>query len=690
MKTHPFSTLRKKLLSGLAALITAAPTLADISVYSPPRGVDASLVSVESVQRGLGNDPEAIFAYVRDKVRFTPYLGVMQGARGALLTQSGNAADKALLLAGLLQKAGRQTRFVKGTLDDTAADALMKAALAVPAPRDEGTPLDPRLTALCTEVTQQVEEVLAALKAGGQDRLPFKAQSDLTARVLAGLKDHWWIQLRQGNVWIDLDPSFPDARVGQAKGRAAGPVEAIPESLHQTVLLTLHVEEEIEGRRAQRVVLTRKFRTADLMGQKVFLTHQPDGWKGPTEADTLASATVDALAGSDPDKCIPVLTLGERDWKGEGFYPEGSKGNARGFEVLITALTPKSFALAEWMELEFSSPLGLEKSRYEFFDRAGFAVRRAGGGEVSREPLGLAHPAQTMLALSFSAGPITNQAAFVRKPASTVTHPGRANDAYVDISGAMGEVLDGVAGLADRLVLPLEGGEHGRVVFSPLSPRLTILESRSAGDRATLAIDLRHSRVLPVADKARLADNRFLLQVIKGVVDGAAESLVMDILLAPPQEGSSAPRTTSAARLFQEARRQRIKTGFLTKQNGRNPPAGLTKEAAARISADLDAGQWVVMPDQPVAHRGGKRTAWWRIDPATGETVGVTENGLHGAFDEYKVFIDRTTLATRGILRKRAGSGLWKWLDQAEWAWVLANKTFLKDMGVLTVVYSSL
>jgi hypothetical protein len=53
----------------------------------------------------------------------------------------------------------------------------------------------------------------------------------------------------------------------------------------------------------------------------------------------------------------------------------------------------------------------------------------------------------------------------------------------------------------------------------------------------------------------------------------------------------------------------------------------LPADAAARVRSDLANGQWVVIPTATVAVNDQPRTGWWRIDPATLQTVGAMDTG---------------------------------------------------------------
>ena len=63
----------------------------------------------------LGNDPVQIYEWVRNEIRFEPYLGVRKGAAGTLFERSGNDTDHAALLVALLRAADVPARYVHGT-----------------------------------------------------------------------------------------------------------------------------------------------------------------------------------------------------------------------------------------------------------------------------------------------------------------------------------------------------------------------------------------------------------------------------------------------------------------------------------------------------------------------------------------------------------------------------------------------
>ena len=75
----------------------------------------------------LGDDPLAIYNWVRQNVLFVPTWGSIQGSEGCLLSRECNAHDTASLLVALLRQAGVPARYVVGTVE--VAPDLFRSAM---------------------------------------------------------------------------------------------------------------------------------------------------------------------------------------------------------------------------------------------------------------------------------------------------------------------------------------------------------------------------------------------------------------------------------------------------------------------------------------------------------------------------------------------------------------------------------
>ncbi len=73
----------------------------------------------------LDYDLDSIFRFVSDEIAYEPYPGILRGALGTLQARAGNSADKALLLAALLDASLIPYRFARGSLDEAASAQLL-------------------------------------------------------------------------------------------------------------------------------------------------------------------------------------------------------------------------------------------------------------------------------------------------------------------------------------------------------------------------------------------------------------------------------------------------------------------------------------------------------------------------------------------------------------------------------------
>ncbi len=79
----------------------------------------------------LDYEAERIVGFVRDRIAFQPYHGVLRGVAGTLSGRSGNAHDQALLLAALLRDAGYDAQVLTGELTSAQARTLNRT-MAMP------------------------------------------------------------------------------------------------------------------------------------------------------------------------------------------------------------------------------------------------------------------------------------------------------------------------------------------------------------------------------------------------------------------------------------------------------------------------------------------------------------------------------------------------------------------------------
>lgn len=156
---------------------------------------------IQELANDLDRDPVKIFNYVRNTIKFEPYLGIRKGAGGTLSEKSGSDSDQAALLIALLRASGTHARFVQGTVE--LAPAQVRAWLGLNG----------------TEATDgQLADILAS---GGLPTSQVKANGQV-AKIRTG---HVWAEAYVANDayrgvdeglgnkgWVALDPSVKSLR----------------------------------------------------------------------------------------------------------------------------------------------------------------------------------------------------------------------------------------------------------------------------------------------------------------------------------------------------------------------------------------------------------------------------------------------------------------------------------------------
>src|SRR5262249_52293348 len=125
-------------------------------------------------------------------------------------------------------------------------------------------------------------------------------------------------------------------------------------------------------------------------------------------------------------------------------------------------------------------------------------------------------------------------------------------------------------------------------------------------------------------------------RIFRGVVRGTLERVFMDSLC----EGLPNKlfwKSVSTSALFDHVQANDLLSLFGTDTS----QAQGSEDQRARIQDALAAGLLVVAPRKPVALDDSPRLAWWQIDPGSGETIAVTDEGLHQGTMEYRL-VQRT------------------------------------------------
>jgi hypothetical protein len=206
-------------------------------------------------------------------------------------------------------------------------------------------------------------------------------------------------------------------------------------------------------------------------------------------------------------------------------------------------------------------------------------------------------------------------------PAPTAKEP-------VDIRAALQRLNIVFSSASDALLGRVAVGRRSVCRFYLDSPRVQIAELSAGAKGPRLSMDLRRDQARAVGnglDRGQL----FYAQLLRGVIDGTLERIVIDHFTRPsaPTDLTWTP-TVSTSSLFERAQASSTTTSVL-QQGAGVPGDNVPADGRARIEEALAAGYVVVLPNAPIEAGGSPRFAWWQVDPRTGTTTAVTDEGLH-------------------------------------------------------------
>jgi hypothetical protein len=648
-----------------------------------------------AVVAAVGKDRVALFNWVRDQTALVPYRGSLRGAVGVMMDRVGNSLDRSLLLAELLKQAGLDVRLANAQLDPAlvaklAASTETRARPALPSAKlddnalaatagtllgIDGTALQAAIAKAQAALDARTARTKARVAEQGKALAALVPAPGAQARDTEAFVDHWWVQVNDGEAWSDLDPALPTAAPGESFAPTAGETLA-PETLadDRRHTLTVRVIGEVwhDDAREEATLLDHTFAPNQFYGQRIVVQNLPlDMPEDKTifgAKDPVAAARTALLAQTE---FAPVLRVGGTPVAGFSVNDRGeltnlTAGDANtmrlgravqhattdgvgGATDLLGELPGSDTAgsaapaapspaknrqafTAEWLEIEVRSP-GLPPRivRRTIFDTIGAGVtdRAAAPRTALAEPARLdrmfALIGETELLPMFAQIP----AAFVQD--RTVKALVAARDVIVALAAKQD-----LAPMREKLgtLAPIPGPLYG-LALARLSldsqvylDRLNVLASRdrivATAATGTPSVAIRREvdilangvAVWPTVKDPRAA------RIAQGVADTAFESVVYGCA-----KGVTCVRAPSTSDLFAAS-------------SGKGWAVVTTPAGAA--AADASAG-YAIVANGPAA------ASWWRIDPTTGETLGMNPMGGDAAAEEAALQANLTANFVLGV-----------------------------------------
>jgi hypothetical protein len=428
------------------------------------------------------------------------------------------------------------------------------------------------------------------------------------------------------------------------------------------------VERYQGGVTTESTVLETTIRPVDVLERPITLMHLPKPWP-----EAMPDFKVDPNALRNTAlwvrEWVPFLRIGEEIVAQAGFSDSGdlisiskdsvtglASKSGGGFGDFGSALgggeEVESYATAEWIDYEIRVPgASIERLRRPVFDLLGPARRSAAAAdfEANADALKLERfealwsPTAILLqpceftgefvAHLMSASFIASQAAI--RELSQERDPAKAKGMVARIL----ERMDMWGPLPDlvlwRSALGKQAGEW--FIDRPNVLNYRVSQSVTSTDQVALRelIDIASNGTGVRRGTRR---NPFEVRLGQGVTDTVAEMLTLggDLRMAENTASVFALAGAGPDRSVLVKPREAAAVREL----------GWPADAAARLSENIDSGYMAVVLKQPVLLRERQRVGWWRVDPASGETIGVMDTGFHAVMIDNVLLRYMTSIAT--------------------------------------------
>lgn len=648
--------------------------------------IDRSQFDPDALLDRLDYDPEQIIRFTKKEILFEQYSGLLRGAKGTLVSRAGNSLDQAVLLASMLKDAGLDARIARGQLAAETAAVLLDqmgnirpnklpagdvdamAAIFVRLAETTGATEEEFIQqtralaepGLREEYAQRLETEVDFLTSALQEAGHTFNQDDVYPQMLVEATDYFWVEYRVGTSqpWQAVHPAFRTS----------------PEGIEQVTAKAYYADQipaDLSHRFGFEATITQK------MGTRLVETVVVPKWERPA-ANVIATPLTFTITSRNLLQLTTGPADGLPDIETDLFIPSFSQANPSiAFDFSGTTL-PLDVALSAYAGVfqtvgdrlgnavdalvGIGSPKGsgkiqsrrLEKVKLKYF------LVAPDGSEQSFERIVYDAEAPYAGAPPAKNGPFTDQQAAYRALTRVFTigvAPARLNAAlaldqnvqsWLDQrpaiehllrmrSGVVAPTPEQTSNSATR-TLAWDGMHDLNLLFSePVNGSTAHVYSASPSivvhhrtlpvvDSVTESIDIVDisQTAIEAGSSGRAYSARSVLEagvwasLAEGIILGEAGGLNTEMVM------SEARTATAKLRVIEPGNRSAIEELVVD-----DPMKKL-------IQQDLDNGFVVVFPELE-ASKDHAWLAWWRVNPKTGETLGVGQNGEGAAKVEYVI-----------------------------------------------------
>ncbi len=555
----------------------------------------------------LDYNPQNIYNFLQQNITYNSYIGSLRGARGTLWSDAGNALDVASLGVALMRASGIPAQYVEGTLSVAQAQALILSMFPAS------------------------YQTVGYVPAGAQVADPAD-----DPQLLSETENHYWFQFDADGRMMDADPLIAGATVGQAFTAETGTFTEAPDELRTTteVSLTAEIYNKADAAFSMNpfqdtVVLDQTFYDVDLVGRPLSLGFNTFS----TSENTIFSTTT--------NNYTPYLAWGNDAY--DSTHDQIIMGQS--FQEVLTNF-PLSSSILTGLFLNITEN-GLEGPPQTFsrtlVDRIGYAARQGLESTTISVPAGNG-PALTNLDVFTldvtAAAPDPHLTAALNQELQTDATEvagvqNTAADAQIAETYATDYGIDLTRILGNNFLTLSQLQTSTLATTSDVtayfdSPRIVLISQQLDTDSSTTSAGLTTAIDL-VSDSPRVESApgqavaaTFLFNLTRGMFENLIERDMVQVLV-PSGETLSVDNTYD---VFTAAAAQGIGFTYITSANlssldGLNIPT----DSKARITTEALNGFVAIVPNQSVMLNGVPTIAWAEINLATGEYIGVDENG---------------------------------------------------------------
>ena len=673
------------IVAGLAALFLAYGAIAQQPVDTVSRGqfdypameksIDATTQALRALRADLrrerfATDPlldtldyesDLLVSFVRDEIMFQPYDGVLRGVDGTLRAGAGNSLDQSVLLASLLKSAGFEARVVRGSLSDGDAIRLLRSLKAAALPASLAY-LDSSLSkyfkaapaadfglvaigesAMAETTGALTSELRKLLEQGG---IGLDAV-DVMSTLLPEARRYFWVQYRDGpsQAWQDTHPAFGSEAAPTGLAPEEYFAESVPEIYQHKITVSAWIEQWSGGKiNRQRVMAPWTRPVANLDAGTIRYRNFPSGLNLDDAANldkVLRDSQIfvpmlndvrapGAMAFDLQGRSIDPMVIGASGGGMTGIFKTMGDTMAKAAgEVMDRQDQQPVLALhSMWLEFVFTTPGGEEftQRRYLIAPRTDHST----ANETLLWPLITDHTYMInaggqpldYVAERFLATAIENSS----WQKTMVRHFMNPGDSLVEPANALPVDFPPLAQFWFMAENPL--AERDLISFRARPAMLGLRRGFLDAETAFASVDI----VANPMEHIRLTGNGIqrvpTAALQQGIWDTATESLPQKALSVAAEDASNTFRS------FRLAGEQGIAIRLLKPGQGELvADLGLDAGASEFISADLAQGYAVLVPQR--LPEGASMAGWWRVNPMTGETLGMTGDGRGQDLVEY-------------------------------------------------------